>query len=179
MADLAWPPVGVSTSNDPVGVQPAWVPAQIYSLWSGFLIRLGRILGAAQVGHYMSQASTEAIILARALGGRAETFSAASPAWTASFAALGLSGPVQELGRTLGKESRKTKDLPALAKKLCQQETQAGRKVRAHEELHHAFMAARQKGLELPILFEAHATLWAPSPGPPVGANGSAECLAP
>ncbi len=171
LADLfAWPPVGVSTSPDPLGVQLAWVLAQVYSLWGGFLMRLGRILGAAQVGHYMAQASAEAITLALALGGQAETFSAASPAWTASFAALGLSGPVQELGRTLGKESRKAKDLPALARKLCQQEQEPGRKVRAHDELHQAFLAARDKGLDLPILNEAHATLWGTGPGAPGGA---------
>ncbi|MBI4799641.1 MAG: 1-acyl-sn-glycerol-3-phosphate acyltransferase [Desulfarculus sp.] len=161
LADLfQWPPVSVSTSPDPVGVQLAWVLAQVYSLWGGFLIRVGRILGAAQVGHYMALASAEAIALATALGGQAQTFSAASPAWTASFAALGLSGPVQELGRRLGKESRKAKDLPALALKLCQQEAEAGHKVRAHQELRLAFAAARQKGLDLPILAEAHATLW-------------------
>ncbi|MFH1035415.1 MAG: 1-acyl-sn-glycerol-3-phosphate acyltransferase [Pseudomonadota bacterium] len=161
LADLfAWPPVGVTTSTDPVGVQVAWIMAQVYSLWGGFLMRLGRILGAAQVGHYMAKASAEAIALAMALGGRAETFSAASPAWTASFAATGLSGPVQELGRLIGKESRKSKDLPALARKLCQQELEAGRKVRAYDELHLAHLVAREKGLDLPILQEAHDTLW-------------------
>jgi glycerol-3-phosphate dehydrogenase/GNAT superfamily N-acetyltransferase len=164
LADLfAWPPVGVTTSTDPAGVQLAWILAQAYSLWGGYLIRLGRILGAAQVGHYMASASAEAIALALALGGQAETFSAASPAWTASFAAAGLAGPVQEMGRLLGKESRKAKDLPALARKLCQQAEEAGRKVRAYDELHHAFLAARDKGLDLPILTEAHATLWKPA----------------
>lgn len=160
LADLfQWPPVGVTTSDDPAGVQLATVLAQVYSLWGGYLTRVGRVASPAQMGHYTAQATGEAIIFAKALGGRPETFSAASPAWIASFAAAGLGGPVMEMGRRLGKEAKRPKDIPGLAKKLYQQGAEAKRKVRAYQDLHLACLAARAQGLSLPILYEAHATL--------------------
>ncbi|MFZ5584629.1 MAG: 1-acyl-sn-glycerol-3-phosphate acyltransferase [Thermodesulfobacteriota bacterium] len=161
LADLfAWQAVEVSTCPDPAGAQVAAIMAQVYALWGGYLLRMGQIRGAAAVGRYMVKAGTEAQALALALGGRPETFSALSPAWTVSFTAAGLSGPVLEFGKRLGKEARRAKDLPAQAARLYEQGKDEGSRVRAYQELDLAHRAATGLGLSLPILAEAHAALW-------------------
>lgn len=161
LADLfSSPPVELALSEDPVGAQLAAILSQVYALWGGYLRRVGQVRGALAVGRYMAQASAEALEFALALGGRAETFSAASPAWMLSFVAAGMSGPVLEFGAKLGKEGRRARDLPALARKLFEQQTDEGNKVRAYQELKLAYFAARDLGLTLPLLAEAHATLW-------------------
>jgi glycerol-3-phosphate dehydrogenase len=152
--------VEVAICEDPVGAQLAAILGQVYALWGGYLRRVGLVRGPLAVGRYMAQASSEALEFAKALGGRAETFSAASPAWMLSFVAAGMSGPVLEFGARLGKESRRARDLPALARKLYAQQTDEGPKVRAYQELNLAYFAARDLGLTLPILAEAHAALW-------------------
>lgn len=161
LADLfRLPPVEVAVCEDPVGAQLAAILGQVYALWGGYLRRVGLVRGPLAVGRYMTQASAEALEFAKALGGRAETFSAASPAWMLSFVASGMSGPVLEFGAKLGKEARRARDLPALARKLYEQQTDEGPKVRAYQELNLAYFAARDLGLTLPILAESHAALW-------------------
>ncbi|MFH1057169.1 MAG: hypothetical protein V1797_00655 [Pseudomonadota bacterium] len=161
LADLfRWQAVEVDPCPDPVGAQVATIMAQVYALWGGYLLRTGQIRGAAAVGRYMVKAGAEAMALAVALGGRAETFSAAAPAWTVSFTAAGLSGPVLEFGKRLGKEAKRAKDLPAQAAKLYQEGMDEGSRMRAYQELDLAHRAAEGLGLSLPILAEAHAALW-------------------
>ncbi|MCA1905323.1 MAG: hypothetical protein LDL11_01880 [Desulfarculus sp.] len=161
LADLfRLPPVEVAVSEDPVGAQLAAILSQVYALWGGYLRRVGLVRGPLAVGRYMTRVSEEARVFAQALGGRAETFSAASPAWMLSLVAAGMSGPVLEFGAKLGKDGRRARDLPALARKLYQQQTDEGHKIRAYQELNLAHYAARDLGLTLPILAEAHAALW-------------------
>ncbi len=161
MADLfRWPPVEAVTSTDPLGVQLAGILAQVYALWGGFLQRAGRVTAPAQVGHYLAEASAEALALALALGGSEKTFSAASPAWTATFAALGLAGAALDLGRRLGREASKSRDLSAIAHKFFkQQEPKGAARTTALEDLRLAAELASRKGLNLPILEEARRTL--------------------
>jgi hypothetical protein len=77
-----------------------------------------------------------------------------------SFTAAGLSGPVLEFGKRLGKEARRARDLPAQAARLYEQGRDEGSRVRAYQELDLAHRAATGLGLSLPILAEAHAALW-------------------
>jgi hypothetical protein len=161
LADLfRWPPVEVLTSPDAVGVQLAGTLAQVYSLWGGFLQRAGRLVGSAQVGRYMAVTSAEALQLALALGGRAETFSAASPAWIATYAAYGLAGPVLEFGRRLGREGKRGRGAAAAADKQVKQMEPDDIRIRALNDLRLAALAARVHGLRLPVLDEACRTLW-------------------
>jgi glycerol-3-phosphate dehydrogenase len=161
LADLFhWPPVEAAVSHDALGVQLAGVLAQVYSLWGGFLQKAGRMATPAQVGHYMADSSAEALALGLSLGADPATFSAASPAWTATYAAVGLASPVLDLGRRLGREARKNRDVPAAAQKqLKQLEQEGGKRTNALSDLGLAARLARQKGLDLPILEEARRTL--------------------
>ncbi len=161
LADLFhWPPLQALGAEDLLGAQLAGVLAPAYCLWGGYLQRVGRLRGPAQVGHFMARVSGEALALALALGGRAETFSAASPAWTATFAACGLAGPALELGRRLGKEARKKGDLSQAVQRLFRSEQEEKVEgARALADLRLAGQLARRQGLDLPILEEASRTL--------------------
>lgn len=155
------PPFIVVTTGDPAGVQVAQVMSKIYGLWGGYLMRTGRIKGAARVGLYLAETSAEAIKLAVALGGREETFSAASLAWSAGIAADGLSGQYTEFGRRLAAQTkRKPETAPLAAAKLYTQMESDGRIIRAYHDLKFAHQTAISAGLDLPILAEACRTVW-------------------
>ena len=153
------PPVEAFPAPDPVGVNLAGVLARVYGLWSGYLTKMGRLTRASAAGCYLADASAEAIALCRALGGSADSFSAASPAWAAAFAASGLGGSARDFGRKLGGLARRGKDLPAGAAKLEEQLTEEGNSLTAWRDLDLAARLAHQYGVEMPILAEAHATL--------------------
>lgn len=158
---LHMPPVDVVTSDDPVGVQLCGSMARVYTLWGGFLQRVGRLKGSAQLGHYIARVSAEASRLAVALGGKASTFTAESHAWTATLIYHGLSGPSLESGRKLGALARRKKDLPAEAAKMQSQSEEAdGIALAAFQDLKASYQVAKQKGLDLPILSDAYETIW-------------------
>jgi len=161
LADLfSFPPIGVVTSSDPLGVQAAAIMARIYAIWGQFVNRTGHISGSAQIGLYMARAAGEAMQLGLALGGRPETFSAASPAWTATLTAEGLSFPCREFSRGLADAARKHDDIPSAARKIIQQLEKKGQTMQAYNDLRSAFLAASARKMELPILAEAYHTLW-------------------
>ncbi len=155
-----WPPFSLTTSEDPVGVSVAQVMSKVYGLWGGYLMKAGRMKGAARMGLFMTRATAEAMELALALGGRAETFSAASVAWAASMVADGLAGPYMEFGRKLVGQFLPKRDAAAAAAKLAEQMTADGKPVRAYYDLRAAYLAAKRLGLELPMLSEAYQTVW-------------------
>ena len=154
------PPVEVVPwPEDAVGVQAAAVLARIYAMWGNFLMRSRRLSGAAELGHYLTRAAEEARRLGLALGGKAETFAAHSPAWTAVLTAEGLHGPGRELGRRLGSVARRGGDVAGAAAKLWRQPAEEGRRPWLYRDLHSAWRRARELGLELPLLEEAHRTI--------------------
>lgn len=157
---LTLPPVTVTTSDDPVGVQLTSTLARVYTLWGGFLQRTGKLKGAAQLGHYIARVSAEASLLAQALGGKAATFGPGSPAWIATLIYHGLSGPSLEFGRRLGGRSRRKKDLPSEAAKLHHQVEEDDIPLLAYTDLRSAYLVSRQKNLDLPILSEAYHAIW-------------------
>jgi glycerol-3-phosphate dehydrogenase/GNAT superfamily N-acetyltransferase len=162
LADLFhWPPVETAGSTaDALGVQLAGVLAHVYSLWGGFLQKTGRMTTPAQVGHYMADSSAEALALGLSLGADPATFSAASPAWTATYAAVGLASPALDLGRRLGREAKKNRDVAAAVQKyLKQQEQEGAKKTTVLQDLGLAARLARRMGLTLPILEEAEHIL--------------------
>lgn len=156
---FAMRPLEMVVSDDPVGVALAWVMAGVYGLWGGYLTRLGRLVTPAAAGCYLADASGEAIQLCRTLGGSADSFSAASPAWATAFAARALGGPARDFGRRLGATSRRGRDLPAAAKRLYEQMREDGQEIGALGDLRSVCLLARDQGLELPILEEAWAAL--------------------
>ncbi len=155
-----WPPVGVETSTDPLGVQAASGLARIYSLWGNVLTRSGQMKGAATLGRYMAHSAGEATQLGLALGGRAETFSASSLAWTATFLAEGLSGPAYRFAHKLGGAVKKNESPIKAAAKLHRQMEAAGYGIPAYRDLKSALFLARKHNLDLPILFQAGETIW-------------------
>lgn len=161
---LAAPPVEVYQAPDAVGVNLAGVLARVYGLWGGFLLKAGRLARASAAGCYLADASAEAIALCRSLGGSAESFSAASPAWSSAFAASGLGGSARDFGRKLGGLAKRGKELPAAAAKMEEQLAEEGNSLTAWRDLALAAHLARQYGVEMPILEEAHATLVAGKP---------------
>jgi glycerol-3-phosphate dehydrogenase len=156
---LAQPPVEVSLAGDPVGVNLAGVLARVYGLWGGYLTRVGRLNRPSAAGCYLADASSEAIALCLALGGSAESFSAASSAWSAAFAASGLGGSARDFGRRLGSLARRGKELPAAALNMDRQLAEEGRGITAWRDLNLAALLARKHNVEMPILEEAWAVL--------------------
>lgn len=157
---LTLPPVTVTTSDDPVGVQLTSTLARIYTLWGGFLQSTRALKGSAQLGHYIARVSSEASRLARAMGGKSATFGPDSPAWIATLIYHGLSGPSLEFGRRLGTRGRRKKDLPSEAAKLHQQAEEDNIPLSAYTDLRSAYMVSQEKKLELPILAEAFNTIY-------------------
>ncbi len=153
------PPVEVGVADDPVGINLAGVLSKVYGLWGGYLTKVGRLNRASAAGCFLADASAEAIALARALGGAADSFSAASPAWSAAFAAFGLGGAARNFGRRLGALAKRGKELPVAAAKLDQQLGEEGRGLTAWRDLDLATRLAREHGVDMPILEEAWATL--------------------
>ncbi len=156
---FALPPIEIVASDDAVGVALAGVMAGIYGLWGGYLTRTARINTAANVGCYLADASGEAIQLCQALGGDADSFSAASPGWASSFAAMGLGGPARDFGNKIGSLGKKGKDVVGGARKLYEQGLEADQEIGAYRDLKSICLLARQHGLELPILEEAWSTI--------------------
>lgn len=153
-------PIGVEISPDPLGVQAAVILARVYALWGQFASRTGQISGSAQIGLYMSKAGAEAMKLSLALGGRPETFSVASPAWTATLTADALSLACREFTRGLADAARQQDDVPAAARKLNQEMENKGLRMQAYHDLRSALIAANEHNLDLPILSEANQTIW-------------------
>ena len=153
------PPVEAAPAGDPVGVNLAGVLARVYGLWGGYLTKIGRLNRASTAGCFLADASAEAILLGRALGGMTETFSAASPAWAAALAANGLGGSARDFGRRLGSLGRRGKDLPAAGAKMDQQLAEEGQSLTAWRDLDLVTRLAREHGADMPILEEAWATL--------------------
>ena len=152
--------VEVVTSDDPLGVQAASILARAYALWGHYLSRSGEIRGAAQVGAYMARAAREATELGQALGGKAASFAAGSPAWTATLVAEGLSGACREFGLKLGGMAKKREDVSSTARKLYAQMEDMGKRLTGYEDIRSAYMAARRLDLQLPIMEEAYTTIW-------------------
>jgi hypothetical protein len=150
----------MKTSSDPLGVQAATILARIYAVWVNYLVRTREIKNSTQIGQFAAQAAEEASRLALALGGKADTFSAASPAWTAVFTADSLAGPCRDLGRQLGNPMRRRADLAATAKKLNQQFLEQGRKLTTYHDLYSAHQVALGHRLEMPIIEQAFNALW-------------------
>jgi glycerol-3-phosphate dehydrogenase len=163
MADLFnWPPVELERSFDPLGVQAASILARVYAMWGNVLTRTGELKGPARLGGYMAKTAAEALQLGLALGGRAESFSSASQAWTATFVAEALTGATNRFGRKLGGLAKKRReDLSSQARKLHQALEAAGQKNPAYHDLKTALLLARKHGLKLPILEEAGLAIWA------------------
>lgn len=165
MADLldlfTLAPLTMSVSDDPIGVQTAEVMSRIYALWGAFQQRTGEIKGSTQAGHYMARVSAEASRLAVALGGKAETFHAGSPAWTAAFVREALSGPSRTFGSRLGSRlTRRHKDVAVAATKRFDKALEKEKPVQAYQDLRLAWLAAQDKDLDLPILNQAYQTMW-------------------
>ncbi|MGD9124291.1 MAG: 1-acyl-sn-glycerol-3-phosphate acyltransferase [Desulfarculaceae bacterium] len=161
LADLfSLHPAQMKTSSDPLGVQAATILARIYAVWVNYLVRTREIKNSTQIGQFAAQAAEEASRLALALGGKADTFSAASPAWTAVFTADSLAGPCRDLGRQLGNPMRRRADLAATAKKLNQQFLEQGRKLTTYHDLYSAHQVALGHRLEMPIIEQAFNALW-------------------
>ncbi len=161
LADLfSWPPLGVELCDDPLGIQAAAILARVYALWGNILLRRGDLPGSAQVGHFVAKAGAEAAKLVTALGGKAESMHAGSAAWTAILTAEGLAGPTRDFSRKLASAAKKGGDLPAAAEKIIQQMADQGPKLQAYFDLKSAYQAAQKAGLDMPILEQAHATLW-------------------
>jgi glycerol-3-phosphate dehydrogenase len=157
-------PIGVAVSGDPVGVNLAGVLSRIYGMWAGYLSRVDRMNRAATAGCYLADASAEAIALARALGGAESSFSAASPAWAAAFAASGLGGQARDFGRRLGSQARRGRELPSAARRLARQWAEEGRPLIAWHDLDLAAKMAASRRVEMPILSEAWTTLMGDEP---------------
>ena len=157
---FSYAPIGVETSTDPLGVQAAVILARVYALWGQFASRTGHIPGSAQIGLYMAKSGAEAMKLSLALGGRPETFSAASPAWSATLTADALSPLCREFTRGLADAARQQDDVPAAARRLNQEMENKGLRMQAYHDLRSAFLAAKEQNLDLPILSEAYHTIW-------------------
>lgn len=162
LADLfKTPQVELELGFDPLGAQAAAICARIYALWGNFLLRSGRISGSAAVGHFTSQAAEESTQLGLALGGKPETFTAACPAWVSIFAAEGLSRHYREVAGKLAAAVRRKQAPAELYRKLHRQMNEQGLNLPSPEDLDAAHHLARQAGLKLPLLDQAHQTLLA------------------
>ncbi|MBU1277001.1 MAG: 1-acyl-sn-glycerol-3-phosphate acyltransferase [Proteobacteria bacterium] len=157
-------PVSVAVSDDPLGVNLAATLARVYGMWAGYLTRLGRLNRASAVGYYLADASAEAIALANALGGTEKSFSAASPAWSAAFAASGLGGQARDFGRRMVSQTRRGREPAAAAGRLARQLAEEGRPLIAWKDLGLAVKMAGSLRVEMPILTEAWETLMGGEP---------------
>lgn len=151
-------PISVAVSEDPVGVNLAGVLSRVYGMWAGYLTRMERMNRAATAGVYLADASAEAIVLARALGGSESSFSAASAAWSAAFAASGLGGQAREFGRRVGSQARRGKGAPSAARRLARQWAEEDRPLIAWNDLDLAVKMAAARRVKMPILEEAWTT---------------------
>eukprot|EP01022_Parablepharisma_sp_SALTPOND_P031977 TRINITY_DN8225_c0_g1_i1.p2 TRINITY_DN8225_c0_g1~~TRINITY_DN8225_c0_g1_i1.p2 ORF type:complete len:781 (+),score=346.26 TRINITY_DN8225_c0_g1_i1:2468-4810(+) len=156
---LAQAPVEVAVAGDPVGINLAGVLSRVYGLWGGYLTKVGRLNRASAAGCYLADASSEAIALCLALGGSADSFSAASPAWSSAFAASGLGGQARNFGRRLGGLARRGRELPSAARRLARQWAEEDRPLIAWNDLDLAIKMAASRKVEMPILTEAWTTL--------------------
>ena len=157
-------PIAVAVSDDPVGVNLAGVLSRVYGMWAGYLSKVGRMNRGSTAGCYLADASAEAIAMARALGGAEKSFSAASTAWSAAFAAGGLGGQARDFGRRLGGQARKGRELPSVARRLARQWAEEGRPLIAWNDLDLAIKMAASRRVEMPILTEAWTTLMGDEP---------------
>lgn len=159
LADLfQWPPAKVEMGGDPLGVQAATICARIYAVWIHFLTRSGQVKGAGQVGFFTAQAAAEATKLALALGGSSESFMSGAPAWTATYTAEGLARHSRELGSKLAAAAKKTLS-PDLAQKIFAQAQTDCPGGQVLDDLRCAMALAKEHGLDLPILSQAHGAL--------------------
>jgi glycerol-3-phosphate dehydrogenase len=154
------PPLGVVHSDDPIGIQAAAILARVYAMWANIKMRRGELDGSARVGHFSARAAAEAAELVKALGGRAESMSAGSAAWTAIYAAEGLAGSLRDYARKVVSAAKKSGDLAKAADKVVRQLADQGIKLQTYYDLDAAMQLARKAGLDMPVLQEAHAALW-------------------
>jgi glycerol-3-phosphate dehydrogenase len=161
LADLfSQPPLGVVQSDDPLGIQAAAILARVYAMWANIKMRKGELEGSARVGHFSAQAGGEAAKLVVTLGGKAESMSVGSPAWTAIYAAEGLAGSLRDYARKVVSAAKKSGDLAKAAEKVVRQMADQGIKLQTYYDLDAAKRIAQRAGLDLPLLSEAHAALW-------------------
>lgn len=161
LSDLfSQPPLGVVQSDDPLGIQAAAILARVYAMWGNIKRRQGNMEGSARLGHYSAQAGAEAAKLVQALGGKAESMTAGSAAWTAIYTAEGLAGPLREYARKVVNAAKKSGDMAKAAEKVVRQIADQGIKLQTYYDLDAAWHIARKAGLDLPILSEAHDALW-------------------
>lgn len=154
------PPLGVVQSDDPLGIQAAAILARVYAMWANIKMRRKELEGSARVGHFSAKAGAEAAKLVETLGGKAESMSAGSLAWTAIYAAEGLAGSIRDYARKVVSAAKKSDDLGKAAQKVVRQLADQGIKLQTYYDLDAAWRIAQKAGLDLPILQEAHAALW-------------------
>jgi hypothetical protein len=129
-------------------------------MWGNLKMRLGDFEASSKVGHYSAQAGAEAAQLVQALGGKPESMSAGSPAWTAIYASEGLAGSLRDYARKVVSASKKSGNLAKAAEKVVRQLADQGIKLQTYYDLDAARRIAQKAGLDLPILREAHTALW-------------------
>ncbi|MDR1038069.1 MAG: 1-acyl-sn-glycerol-3-phosphate acyltransferase [Deltaproteobacteria bacterium] len=150
----------VRESHDPLGVEIAASLADAYSLYGAYLKAHRELKGPEDLAAFVLEVSTEAKLLAMALGAEPDTFSADSPAWLAEFVYSALSAgrlPTVKIAAQKGGEA--LKELAEVASAGAA-ERWPDRGLLGYQAIHSAHLIAKHISLKTPHLERADKIFW-------------------
>jgi glycerol-3-phosphate dehydrogenase len=150
----------VRESHDPLGVEIAAALSDAYSLYGAYLKAHRELKGPEELAAFVLEVSSEAKILAMALGAEPDTFNADSPAWLAEFVYSALSAvrlPTVKLAAQKGGEA--LRELAGDGKD-GDGERWPDRGLLGYQAIHSAHLIAKHISLKTPHLERADRIFW-------------------
>jgi glycerol-3-phosphate dehydrogenase len=151
----------VRESHDPLGVEIAAALADAYSLYGAYLKAHRELKGPEDLARFVMEVSSEAKLLALALGAKPDTFDADSPAWLAEFVYSALSAaklPTVKLAAQKGGDA--LKELAVEREEEGSSERWPDRGLLGFQAVHSAHLIAKHISLKTPHLERADKIFW-------------------
>jgi glycerol-3-phosphate dehydrogenase len=149
----------VYESDDPLGVQTAAALADAYALYGAYLKEHQELTNPEEITDFVREASTEARLLALALGAKPATFEAHSPAWLSEFLFGALSAaryPTMKLLAHKGGEAFREHQKTASPSPILWPD----RGLLGYQAIHSAHLIAKNLSLKMPKLEKANSIFW-------------------